>query len=133
MLLPMRTADFDATLKLAGLPVLGVSGSGPDCRIDLAEGATDEQHAQARAMAQAFDWRERTAEERAVEASRAALASASPPERAVRETARALYESIVEVRQELNRRAAGEAPRLLAVRSWDDAVALVRARLGRKE
>lgn len=60
MLIPTRQLDFHEALLADGLPVVGIAGSGPECVIHLAAGATKAQQNQARAMAQSFDWTEPT-------------------------------------------------------------------------
>lgn len=54
-----RLADFDQLLRDGGIPIDGVSGAGPACRIDFRNEATEAQRSAARQMAQNFDWRER--------------------------------------------------------------------------
>jgi hypothetical protein len=51
------TTIFCAQLIAAGIPVEGISGPGPDCRIDFLPAATSDQMIQARHMAQHFDWK----------------------------------------------------------------------------
>lgn len=47
---------FDQYLKLQGIPIDGVSGSGPDCRIDFKDSATKEQKDTANAARASFNW-----------------------------------------------------------------------------
>jgi hypothetical protein len=61
LLAPTALADtalqrFDTSLRQAGIPIDGVSGSGPSCRIDFKPSATTQQRNDAQAMASAFDW-----------------------------------------------------------------------------
>lgn len=52
-------ARFTDHIKSLGIPVDGVSGEGPGCRIDLPAEATAEQRETARAAARIFDWNPR--------------------------------------------------------------------------
>lgn len=52
-------ARFTDHIKSLGIPVDGVSGEGPGCRIDLPAEATAEQREAARAAARTFDWNPR--------------------------------------------------------------------------
>lgn len=54
-----RVAVFDALLKTNNIPIHGVSGHGPGCRIDFKDEATAAQQAQAAALAASFDWQRR--------------------------------------------------------------------------
>ena len=51
-----RHQDFLDALTAAGIPVDGVSGNGPNCRIDFRAGATAAQQSQANAARASFDW-----------------------------------------------------------------------------
>ena len=100
---PVRPTDFHEALIAAGLPVVGVAGSGPSCRLDFAEGATAEQQAQARAMAQAFDWAEPTEKQQKRRAAKAALRDAEDRALiATRAGLRAIYQSLTETRTAVN-------------------------------
>ena len=130
---PIRPTDFHTALLAAGLPVVGVAGSGPTCRIDFAEGATEEQQAQARQMAQAFDWTEPTPAQLKRRAARAALRDADDRTLiAVRFGLRVIYQSLTETRAAFNQIraqliAAGlplTVPALIN-RTWDQALAAV--------
>jgi len=50
------TARFDEALKAQSIPIDGVSGSGPSCRIDFRPSATLAQRDQANAYRGTFDW-----------------------------------------------------------------------------
>ena len=51
---------FDARLRSLGIPIHGISGSGPNCRIDFRSEATGAQKDQAKTEAASFDWGQRT-------------------------------------------------------------------------
>lgn len=50
---------FDEYLKSQGIPIDGVSGTGPDCRIDFKANATKAQKDAANAARASFDWTDR--------------------------------------------------------------------------
>lgn len=54
-----RLAVLDQLIRDAGVPIDGLSGSGPGVRIDFREEATPNQRAAAHQLAATFDWRER--------------------------------------------------------------------------
>jgi hypothetical protein len=54
-----RITVFTDLLATLGIPVFGVSGSGPTCRIDFKPEATAAQIAQGNAERGTFDWRKR--------------------------------------------------------------------------
>lgn len=50
---------FDEYLKSQGIPIDGVSGTGPDCHIDFKANATKAQKDAANAARASFDWTDR--------------------------------------------------------------------------
>ena len=54
-----RMQDFDEALRVAGIPIDGVSGTGANARIDFAASATPAQRAAANALRGTFDWVEK--------------------------------------------------------------------------
>ncbi len=131
--IPMKTIEFHNSLLAAGLPVVGISGIGPDCRIDFAEGATPEQQQQDRAMAQAFDWTEPTPRQQKRKAAKAALRDADNRTLiATRAGLKVIFQSLVETRTAVNQMrsqlvAAGlqlTVPALIN-RTWEQALAAV--------
>ena len=52
----MKILDFHNALVAAGIPIDGVSGTGPTCRIDFRPEATKAQRDQAAQILAAFDW-----------------------------------------------------------------------------
>ena len=50
---------FDIYLKSHGIPIHGISSSGPDCRIDFKDEVTEEQKEFANASRKTFDWEDK--------------------------------------------------------------------------
>ena len=65
-------------IAATGIPIVGVSGSGPNVRIDFAPEATPQQRSQAAQIAAQFDWRPR--QPRASAAILADIQALSPAE-----------------------------------------------------
>lgn len=54
-----KMQDFDQSLRDAGIPIDGVSGTGANARIDFAASATPQQRTTANALRASFDWVEK--------------------------------------------------------------------------